>query len=112
MRPDEKQGQASQRPGGWQEASSGQRVISQHFLGYLAYQQEAEPARPTAVTLFQVSLTHDYPKLTRKELLPSIATELQGSEALTYCDLGPRREANLLGNEFSFSSHPKTKKNS
>lgn len=110
MRPFEKQGQASQRSGGRREASSGQEMVSQHFLGYLTYQQKAEPATSTAVILFQVSLIHDYPKLAQKELLPFIATELQGSEVLTYCNLGPRREANLLGNDISFSIQPSTKK--
>lgn len=83
-------------------------MISQHFLGCLTYQQKPEPAMPTALILFQVCLIDDYPKLAQKGLLPFTATELKGPEVLTYYNLGQRREANLLGNEISFSIQSNT----
>lgn len=58
--------------------SPGQGMLSQHFLGYLAYQQKPEPANPTALVLFQVPVISDYLRLAPKELLPFTATELQG----------------------------------
>lgn len=90
--------------------SPGQGMISQHFLGYLPYQQMPEPAAPTALILFQMSLTSDYPTLAQKEPLPFTATELKESGVLTYCNLGQRREANVPGNDISFSFSPILKK--
>ena len=88
---------------GQQETSSGQGMISRHFLGCLACKQKPEPATPTTLILFQVSLIDDCPKLAQKELLPFTAT-VTWIEVLTYCNLGQKREANLLGDETFFNS--------
>lgn len=113
MRPDKKQGLDKDLEGSRRQnsvVSPGQRMISQYFLGCLAYQQKPEPATPTALILFQISLIGDHSKLAEKELLPFTATELQGSRVLTYCNLGQRREANRLGNEISLQFSPILKK--
>lgn len=73
--------------------SPGQGMISQHFLGYLPYQQMPEPAAPTALILFQMSLTSDYPTLAQKEPLPFTATELKESGVRYFCN---SNEANKL----------------